>query len=170
MNKRVFIGIVIAVLIGTLAFAVAPISTDLFAQYTGGACTRYVEKDEGAGAMYLNCRRTWVYYAEGTCAGKCAAIPALPADAKEALEGYPWLEAVTSVYVRVLNNKKEPIDKLYTVCFGPQIQGKVFNPRIMSFHPDTGWTVAPGYFNWDTGALCTNYIGESSFVLIGRPK
>ncbi|MFC1936411.1 hypothetical protein ACFLYP_01955 [Chloroflexota bacterium] len=170
MNKRVLIGIIAAAIIGLVAFAVAPITTDLFAQISGGACKRFVEDTEEAGVLNLNCRRVLVYYAAGTCSGKCAAIPSLPYDAKTALENYPWLEPVSVVYVRVLDSKKEPADKLYTVCFSPRALDKVINPRILGFHPDTGWTSLPGYFHWETGDLCTNFFGESSFVLAGRPK
>lgn len=168
-KKRILIGISLAILVGIIGYALSPVSGNLFAGAKSN-CRQVVEGSETAGAVYMNCRKVTVYYNETTCAGKCAMIPSLPLDAKEHLTTWFSHKVVTSwAYIRVLDQEKNSADLWYTVCFSPRDAADVYAPTIYSFHPDTSWT-PENYFRDDAGNMCTNHLGESSFVLMGWEK
>ena len=173
MKKRIFISFIAAVIVGLLAFAFAPGLQESLASLGavgGGGCTTTVEGATTAGSVALTCRRAVVFYTEKTCTGKCGFHPALPAFAQADLDKLPGLQLVSFVYVRMMDDSKKPVDQPVTVCFTERAFDKVVNPKIYTYHPRDGWVQYFNDFDYQNNLLCTSYVGEASFALLGTPK
>jgi hypothetical protein len=173
MKKKFLIGVAAAILLGLVVFAASPVGTDMFAIFGGGACTRWAEGKTGAGVLDMGCRKALVFYGEGTCAGKCVGIPQIPVYAREALddflEGYN-LEVASYIYVRMMDEQKNPIHKPVSVCFKPTAVDDVVNGRVYVYdHHEKTWQ---SFFSYADayGNICTTASGENSFALIGRSR
>jgi hypothetical protein len=167
--QRLLIIITLTLLLAATLFVFLPVSDFGFAGIKSD-CRQIVEGATTAGSRELNCRKALVYYNEVTCTGKCAFNPTLPFDAGDALAAhYSDLVVTSQLYVRLINEDKNPVDKWYAVCFKPSAYSHVTKPGIWSYHPDQGWTQG-NYFKDDMDNMCHYHLGEASFVLMGSPK
>ena len=163
-KSKIGIGVLILVL---LAVAFLPGPIDAIAK---SLKCKQVVSDPNAGAFRISCRGATIYYDAGTCSGKCAGNNSLPIDAGDALDAL-WLTPASFIYVRMIDENKVPIDRWVTVCFDANTIDDVRNPRIRYFVPSTkSWILTYHRFDPDTGAMCTDYKGEFSMVVLGVAK
>lgn len=173
MKRKTYISIVALFVIAVLGFALSPgVSSAVAAESQQVSLTcKQVVTNSGPGAFVVRCRGAVVFYEADTCTGKCAGIPALPVDAKEALDALEVLVPATFVYVRMVDTDQKPIDKWVTVCFSPNFIDNVNGPRVRIYDSHTlSWVPNNYYFVEDTGVMCTNVYGETSVAVLGLSK
>ncbi len=131
-------------------------------------CRQEVVGHAEAGAMEVRCRRAVVFYGAGACVGKCVANPKLPNKTMEDLRSIELMQVVSWVYIRTLNEAREPVDVWTTTCFSKNIVDDVAHGSIFRYNTHTDDWVPVGYTWWhESGDLCANYYGEVSLALIG---